>query len=332
MIEHVPVPLLSIHSNEQITLWNNAARRLFGATIVAHLEDLKKFGGDVPRRILGLKPGERILLTLHLDNREQRFSVASSELLMGSDSQRLVSLQNIQSELDITQLQAWQDLVRVLTHEIMNSITPVSSLAKTAADLVEDVRDKLSNNPEIVAELNDVKDAVDTVARRSDGLMEFVSSYRRLTKLPALKPTRFPISELFADVQRMSQATPDTQLAIHTNVDPQTLDLYADRQTIEQVLINLVQNARFAIEEVTGGKIELKARLNLQGHVTIEVLDNGPGIPPDTAERIFVPFFTTRKEGSGVGLALSRQIMIANGGSITFSNRKSGGAKFALTF
>jgi C4-dicarboxylate-specific signal transduction histidine kinase len=215
----------------------------------------------------------------------------------------------------------------------MNSITPVSSLAKTALDLVEDVSDKISHESELVAELQDVKDAVDTVARRSDGLMDFVASYRQLTRLPEPKKTQFLIADLFADVCRMATTQwPADGPVLDTSIDPSELDLHVDRRMIEQVLINLVQNAYHAVDMTSEPRIELHARLNQRGHVTIEVLDNGPGISADIATKIFVPFYTTRKEGSGVGLALSRQIMIANGGTITFTNRVEGGARFALVF
>ena len=230
------------------------------------------------------------------------------------------------------QLSAWQDLVRVLTHEIMNSITPVASLAKTAVDLLDDVSAKVAQT-EIVGELEDVKDAVNTVARRSDGLMNFVSSYRQLTRLPTPEKTRFKLGDLFADVTRMT--TSDwlgKGLALTTNVDPSELDVFADRQMVEQVLINLLQNCEHAIIDTKHGQVALSARLNQRGHVTLEVSDNGPGIPDDIASRIFVPFYTTRREGSGVGLALSRQVMIAHRGTITFTNNEQGGARFTLVF
>ncbi len=330
MLEHVPVPLFSIHDDEQITLWNNAARRLFGTTKVTRLGDLAVFGEAVPETLLKVEPGVRLLVTLHMDKRDQTFSLGVSEITMASRSQRLMSLQNIQGALDVTQLKAWQDLVRVLTHEIMNSITPVSSLAKTAVDLVDDVSGKLADNRELVAELADVKDAVNTVARRSDGLMNFVTSYRQLTRLPDPQKTRFAVMDLLADVQRM--LGPEANAAISLAVTPSELDVYADRQMIEQVLINLAQNADHAVAGRPDARIELVGRLNERGRVTIDVLDNGPGVDAEVATKIFVPFFTTRKEGSGVGLALSRQIMIANGGTIAFTNRDEGGACFSLAF
>ncbi len=333
LLEHVPVPLISVHSNDHITLWNNSARRLFGTAQVTRIAHLEQFGTRFRKQIVSIKPGERILVSFLLDNSEQRLTISASEITIASSTERLISLQNIQSELDGMQLSAWQDLVRVLTHEIMNSITPVASLAKTAVDVVDDVSKKVADHSEVVVELKVVRDAVSTVARRSDGLMNFVSSYQQLTRLPTPEKTRIRLADLFSDVTRM--ATVDwlkKGLALLINIEPGELDVYADRQMVEQVLINLLQNSEHALTGADLGQVTLSARLNHLGGVTIEVSDNGPGIPAEIAAKIFVPFFTTRPDGSGVGLALSRQIMIAHGGTISFTNNEQGGARFALAF
>jgi nitrogen fixation/metabolism regulation signal transduction histidine kinase len=330
LLEHVPVPLVSLHADGSITVWNNSGRRLFGVTPVARVEDLAAFGDEFQLRVRHIQPGERVLADFVADGVVQRVTLAASELTIGTQIERLVSVLNIQSELDGMQLSAWQDLVRVLTHEIMNSITPVASLAKTAVDLVEDARERVSDEA-VREELDDARDAVTTVARRSDGLMNFVSGYRQLTRPPTPEKSRFPIRGLFEDVERIvSQELPET-ITLTALVEPEALDLRADRQMIEQVLINLVLNARQALDGATGN-IGLLARLNPRGHVVIAVRDDGPGVPEDIQDRIFVPFYTTRRDGSGVGLALSRQIMIAHGGAIACSNRETGGAEFALVF
>ena len=333
LLEHVPVPLISVHSNDHITLWNNSARRLFGTAQVSRIAHLEQFGTRFRKQIVSIKPGERILVSFLLDNSEQRLTISASEITIASSTERLISLQNIQSELDGMQLSAWQDLVRVLTHEIMNSITPVASLAKTAVDVVDDISKKVADHSEVVEELKVVRDAVSTVARRSDGLMNFVSSYQQLTRLPTPEKSRIRLADLFSDVTRM--ATVDwlkKGLALLINIEPGELDVYADRQMVEQVLINLLQNSEHALTGADLGQVTLSARLNHLGGVTIEVSDNGPGIPAEIAAKIFVPFFTTRPDGSGVGLALSRQIMIAHGGTISFTNNEQGGARFALAF
>lgn len=333
LLEHVPVPIISVYADDRIVLWNNAARRLFGNAQVRHTSDLEQFGLEFLRQVQSIEPGDQVLVAFLTDDAEQRLSISASEISIASSTERLISLQNIQSELDVMQLSAWQDLVRVLTHEIMNSITPVSSLAKSAVDVVDELSNKVAGQPDIVEELNVVRDAVNTVARRSDGLMDFVSSYQRLTRVPKPNKIRFRVADLFADVTRMVNVSwTKNSLTLLTDVEPSELELTADRQLVEQVLINLLQNCEHALEDTEQGEATLAARLNRHGGVTLEVSDNGPGIPPETASKIFVPFYTTRADGSGVGLALSRQIMLAHGGTISFTHNDQGGARFALAF
>ena len=327
------MPLLSLHRDGAVTLWNNAARRLFASAHVTRRGDLVQFGEGFYEQLTSIRAGERLLATFETDGLQQQLTLSATEMAIDAKTETLVSLQNIQNELDVAQLAAWQDLVRVLTHEIMNSITPVTSLAKTAVDLVDDARSRVAGQPEVVAELADARDAVETVARRSDGLMSFVSTYRQLTRPPSPEKSRFSVADLFEEVRRI--ATQDwgaDNLTLATSVDPEGLDLEADRRLVEQILINLLQNAAQAIDGADAGRVELTSRLNQRGRVIIEVSDNGPGVPDEIGDRIFVPFFTTRREGSGVGLALSRQIMISHGGSISFTNEAGGGARFTLAF
>ena len=263
-------------------------------------------------------------MTMKIDDTPHQLSVAATAITIGQQQELLISLQDIQSELDTAQLSAWQDLVRVLTHEIMNSITPVASLAKTAVDLVDDVAEQVASQPALVAELSDITDAVNTVARRSDGLMQFVTSYRRLTRLPP--PNKQPISivNLFENVERLAcQHWPSKSIAYQFSASPPSLTLNADNDMLEQVMINLLQNAEHAVAGVSQAYITINASLNNRGRVIIEVSDNGSGIDQAVAEKIFVPFFTTKRDGSGVGLALTRQIMLAHGGFISLANKTS---------
>ncbi|MEM7691741.1 MAG: ATP-binding protein, partial [Pseudomonadota bacterium] len=329
MVEHVPVPLLSLQHDGKVDLHNNAARRLFGTARIARDTDLNVFGADFQQQVSSVTPGERRLAVLRVDGLEQRFTVAATELALAGRVERLISLQNIQSELDGVQLQAWQDLVRVLTHEIMNSVTPVASLAKTATDLVEDASAKVAAHPDAVDDLADVKSAMDTIARRSDGLMHFVQSYRQLTRLPPPSRQTLVLHEVFANVtQLLMSGWKEKGIALKQSVEPQSLSVQADREMLEQVLLNLLKNSEQALLASASSSVELRTYLNTNGQVGIDVIDNGPGIDPETEAKIFVPFFTTKREGSGVGLALTRQVMLAHGGSITVGRSESGGARF----
>lgn len=333
LIEHIPVPLMTLHADESITLQNNAARRLFGAEHVTQLKDLRRFGFGFAESVATAVPGVRQLVTFTVEGIEYKLTLATTELVVSGKSERLVSLQDIQSELDATQAEAWEDLVRVLTHEIMNSITPVTSLAKTATDVVDDVTNKVRAGESVTDDLEDLQDAIGTVARRSDSLMQFVDSYRQITRLAPPEKKRIRLADLFETVVRLAKAEcPRDDVEFSIEVSPSELDVYADRDLLEPVLINLLRNAWQATESIDVAKVSVKGRLNRRHNVVLEIADNGKGVPDNVARKIFVPFFTTKDSGSGVGLALARQVMIAHGGFIRLGENDAGGATFSLTF
>ena len=333
LIEHIPVPLLTLHGDDSVTLQNNAARRLFGSIEVTQASDLRQFGSNFHRSVVESVPGNRELVTFTVEDIEYQLTLAATEVMVAGSSDRLISLQDIQTELDLTQAQAWQDLVRVLTHEIMNSITPVTSLATTATDVVDDIIEKAGDESALVEDLTDLRDAIGTVARRSDSLMQFVNSYRQLTRLAPPEKKRVQIGELFESASRLAAAEwPDRNVTLQQHVEPAGLDVFVDRDLLEPVLLNLLRNAWHATLEVDEPRIELHGKLNRRGNTVIEVCDNGPGVSEELASKIFVPFFTTKEGGSGVGLALARQVMTAHGGFIRVMPNDGGGAKFSLTF
>ena len=338
MVEHVPVPLLSIHGSGEVTLWNNSARRLFGSHQIIKESDFQQFGEVFNQTLTSLQPGKSKLVTLEIDNMQHQLALAATQLVVAGKSELLISMQDIQSELDGVQLQAWQDLVRVLTHEIMNSITPVASLAKTTVDLVEDVKSQLEQDS-LLEELNDVSDAVNTVARRSDSLMQFVSNYRQLTRLPEAVKENVLISEMFTRVNQLATQTWQQKgITLVLNIEPESIKVHADPDMLEQLLLNLILNAEQAVSsqqnkvDKHAGIVKLSAFINKRGHTVIEVADNGPGIAEEIKHKVFVPFYTTKREGSGVGLALTRQIMIAHGGTVKLDKSNLGGAQLSLTF
>jgi two-component system nitrogen regulation sensor histidine kinase NtrY len=333
LIEHIPVPLLTLHVDDAIGLQNNAARRLFGAEHVTRLKDLRKFGFRFAESVSTAIPGVRELVTFNVEGIEYHLTLATTEIIIGGNSERLISLQDIQSELDATQTQAWEELVRVLTHEIMNSITPVTSLAKTAANLVDDLSAKEKRGESLDEDLEDLRDAVTTVARRSDSLTQFVDSYRQISRLAPPEKKRLRLDDLFATVSKLLVAEfSDSKGRLVTDIRPVELDVYADRDLLEPVLLNLLRNAWQSTMNVEEPAIQLSGRMNRRNNIVIDVIDNGPGVPDSLANKIFVPFFTTKESGSGVGLALARQVMIAHGGFIRLSRNESGGATFSLTF
>jgi nitrogen fixation/metabolism regulation signal transduction histidine kinase len=278
-------------------------------------------------------PGDRQLVTFDVEGIEYHLTLATTEIIIAGNSERLISLQDIQSELDATQAQAWEELVRVLTHEIMNSITPVTSLSKTAVQLVADVVQKDKAGEPFGEDLEDLRDAITTVARRSDSLTQFVESYRQISRMAPPEKKRVRLSDLFEAAGKLARAEwPNRNVDFSIDVMPSELDVYADRDLLEPVLLNILRNAWQSTLNIENPEILLQGRLNKRSNVVIEVSDNGPGVPDAIAKKVFVPFFTTKETGSGVGLALARQVMIAHGGFIRLSRNDSGGATFSLTF
>lgn len=334
LIEHIPVPLLTLQADETIKLQNNAARRLFGAEHVTTLRDLRRFGVRFADSVASAVPAKRELVEFSVEGVDYQLALAATEIVVAGNSHRLISLQDIQSELDTVQAEAWQDLVSVLTHEIINSIAPVTSLAASASEVVDIVMNKIRDGEPVDEELDDLHAAVNVVANRSVSLTQFVDSYRQITRLAPAEKKRFQIRELFDDVTRLALAEcpADKSISLRSEVTPAELDLYADRDLFEPVLLNLLRNARQATAEQDDPQITMVARLNKRGNVVVEVRDNGHGVSAENARKIFVPFFTTREDGSGVGLALARQVMIAHGGFIRVSDNKGGGAVFQMTF
>lgn len=333
LVEHVPVALLGIYENGGIRPLNSAARRLFTTRILQNRGDLIYYGEAFAQNLLELAPGATALIKMDRGGAPLHLKAAATQVIIGGVQQRLVSLQNIESELNAQELAAWQALIRVLTHEMMNSLTPVSSLSATAHALVGEVLNEMPADAPYAAKLKDADEALDAVARRSEGLLHFVQSYRRLTKNLVPRIELFPVRRVFSRIERlMGPDFGDRGIAFSTVIEPETLEVSADAELLDQALINLIRNAIDVLKDRTERRIQLSARLDQDGNIAIAVADNGPGVPAENRERIFVPFFTTKRQGTGVGLSLTRQIALVHGGSIDVLDTPSGGATFTLRF
>jgi two-component system, NtrC family, nitrogen regulation sensor histidine kinase NtrY len=332
LLAHVPVALISVDERGRVQLLNMAARRLFESALTGSAE-LARHGESFAVGLESLRPGSTAILRMERASGPLLLKAAMTELISGSLRRRLISLQNIENEMSAQELAAWQTVIRVMAHEIMNSLTPISSLASTAHDLVRDVLEHLPADDPRAAVLADAREALDTVARRSEGLLHFVQSHRRLTKPHAAQIEVAPVLRVFARLQRLlgvDLAGRDIELT--TRVEPETLEIAADPDLLDQALINLVRNAVEALRDAPAGHIGLSGRRDSDGHVVISVADNGPGIPLDQRDKIFVPFFTTKRHGSGIGLTIVRQIATAHDASIDVSQTPGGGATFSLRF
>ncbi len=318
VVRHVPVPFFAARSDGSLALVNNPARRLTGIAALSHIDDLADVDPALPDKLRQIDAGQQQLVQTRLREVPVEWRISVSQIRLDGDVERLYSVENLSGELTARESSAWRNLLRVLTHEIMNTLTPVTSLAETCSDMLA------KENAD-----SDIRDAVSTIARRSGGLMNFVSRYRELMKVPTPRIEELSVLDIAnAAVTLMREQFNATVIAV--DVSPESLKVRADRTLLDQVLLNLLRNAADALAETTDPSIEIRARLD-HGRVLLQVTDNGPGIPEHVLDQVFVPFFTTKREGSGIGLSLSRQIMTAHGGDIAVRS-DDGGTVVSLVF
>ncbi len=326
VIHHVGIALVSYRSDGTVEMMNAAAKRLLRVNRLRHVRALHGREEALGRALLEMASGTRRMVPLAREDRTLQLAVYVTRFRLGEEAYALASMQDIGDELAEKEMEAWQQLTRVLTHEIMNSVAPITSLAETAHALLADGR---AARDEPVAA--DTREALATIRRRGEALISFVDSYRTFTKIPAPTFEMVGARELLGGVARLLRAQVERQgAALRLDVDPPGLMLTVDPSLMEQVLINLVLNALQAIEGREGGCVTLRARAGRSGHAVVQVADNGPGIAPDVQERIFIPFFTTKPEGSGIGLSLARQIARLHGGTLSVRSAPGEGATFTL--
>jgi nitrogen fixation/metabolism regulation signal transduction histidine kinase len=334
VLQHISVGLIAFTPDGDVTLLNTAGRRLLNVNQLHNIRGLEKTSVGLAETMIALRSGQRGLVKLETRNEVLQLVMFATELKLRGQHQTLVSIQNIQSELDEKEMEAWQKLVRVLTHEIMNSLTPISSLASTINEMLVPTAPHEAKETVLPAEaLHDIRGAVETIEKRSQALLHFVDAYRKLARIPKPNFQILSVADLFRRVETLlQQHISSNKISFSTSVNPTSLELTADPELVEQVLINLLRNAVDAVGGKEGATISMTGRVGDQGRVIVEVTDNGLGISKDMAERIFVPFFTTKPNGSGIGLSLSRQVMRAHRGSIYMKSEPNVRTTFALRF
>ena len=265
-----------------------------------------------------------------------QLSIFATEFKVADRLIRMATIKDIQNELEENEMESWQKLIRVLTHEIMNSITPIASITQTLNSMIKDVKSTYTNAFKDEGEteaIEEIELAIETIHKRSIGLLHFVESYRDLTRIPTPKYTIFSIRELFDNLRGlMKEEMNHRKIQCFATIMPENLELSADEQLIEQVLINLLKNSIQALEKTEQPNIELKAFTDSYGKIIIQLSDNGQGIIPEVLDKIFVPFFTTKPKGSGIGLSLSRQILRLHGGTLTAHSEPDIETVFTLKF
>ena len=342
LVQQLPIAVFSLHEDGRISLANLACRRLFGISELTQLRQLYGFDKKLGATLAELKPGGELSLKVVREQTTLDLRLSCTILRTKGMQHKLVSILDIRSELEARELQAWQNLIRVMTHEIMNSITPITSLADTTGHYVQEAIETLQQNDQVLTTMasQDVRDlladasnAVTTIGKRSLGLQHFVESYRSLSRLPTPQPQLFRVNELLQAICKlMAEQAKTGGILLEYSCMPLTLELLADPELLEQALINLVKNSLEAVTETAQSVITPSVELRSLGQVRITVSDNGSGISPENLENIFIPFFTTKRGGSGIGMSIVRQIVKLNGGSINVISAPGAGTAVNLDF
>ena len=334
VVQHINIGIIAYTRDGKVDLFNNSVKRLLKVRHIRFISDLEMVKKGLPETLLNLKAGERTLIRLSIQDELLQISAYATEFRMRGEDYILVSLQDISSELDEKEIESWQKLIRVLTHEISNSITPISSLASTVREmLLDEDKDEVLLKALDKEDLEGVQRAIDTIQKRSQGLLNFVEVYRNLTRIPKPNFRYFKVSEIFERSQQLlSPRMKELGISCSNKVFPPDLMITADPDLIDQVMINMILNAMDAVKGKENTEVSILTTVNNNNRVVIDIKDNGVGIKPDILDKIFMPFFTSKKHGSGIGLSLSRQIMHLHKGSISVKSQPGEGTVFTLTF
>lgn len=336
VIQHIGISLLAFDKSGKIELINNAAKKLFQQGNIGDIKSLANFSPYLTQRLSTIRHNENALVKVTNKDEILQLIIFATELKLGSRNITLVTIKNIQNELEEKEMESWQKLISVLTHEIMNSIAPISSLSNTISAIVDDLKEStlaVGATADQEEAFDDIGMALATISKRTNGLIHFVNTYRNLTRIPKPNLNIASVKRLFQNISLLlAQEMKEKGIRFSTQTEPESLELSVDEQLIEQVLINLIKNALYATENQANGWVLLSAGINKRGRTVIEVTDNGPGILPEVIDKIFIPFFTTKTSGSGIGLSLSKQIMRMHGGSISVTSIPEVETRFTLTF
>jgi two-component system, NtrC family, nitrogen regulation sensor histidine kinase NtrY len=330
-IEHIGVGLISFNESGDIELFNRAARNLSGIEFVRNIYELDKSIPGISELMISLKQGHSKMIKVISGDEIMKISIRKTVFKIQDKTVNLVSLQNIRAELEEEEIEVWKKLISVLTHEIMNSVSPIKSLTSTVIKMYE--KNNMSEKYDASAHNDDILLALKTIQKRSKGLLSFVEIYRNLTKIPLPAFSEIELKNLLDEIIiLMKSQIKSSGVYCSADVNPENLRLIADEKLITQVIINLIKNSFESVKNKKDGKIQIKAFLSPQSETIIQVIDNGAGIPADLIDKVFIPFFTTKENGSGIGLSLSRQIMKLHGGTIEVSSKPGFDTVFYLKF
>jgi signal transduction histidine kinase len=309
---------------------NESLKRMLHLPYLKTIQSLARRDNELYRQITLLKPGETKIATAHSEKTTFKLLMSATAFQTDGSKFKLIAFQNVSEALDETESKAWQKLLSVMTHEIMNSIAPISSLAETLKYRLK----QFAERPDMESgSMDDLELGIDTIKRRSEGLLKFAETYRNLNKITTLNLKKIYVRDLFENLHHLMQPTLDQKnIEMEIVLKDPDLQLDADTNLLEQVLINLVVNAMEAVKEREEPRIVLSAYYANNHKTVIKVADNGTGMPEEVVDKIFIPFFSTKKNGSGIGLSLCKQIMMLHKGNIQVQSVEGEGTAFMMQF
>jgi nitrogen fixation/metabolism regulation signal transduction histidine kinase len=331
ILELVDTGILSYNEENGAIVWmNESLKKMLKLPYLKTIHSLSKRDNDLYNDIVDLQPGDNMIATAHLERSNFKVLLSATAFQTDGIKFKLLAFQNVNEALDETESRAWQKLLNVMTHEIMNSIAPISSLAETMKSRLHEANNKRLSEENL---LEDLEIGIDTIKKRSEGLLKFAETYRNLNKITTLNLQKVFVSDLFANIHHLMQPT-FQQKGIELEILLKDPDLFlnADLNLLEQVLINLVVNAIEAVKEKASPRIVLSAEQGLNKKIIIRVADNGQGMPEELLDKIFIPFFSTKKHGSGIGLSLCKQIIMLHKGTIKVQSADGQGTVFLMQF
>ena len=334
IVQNIDVSILAYQRDGTVEMINPAAKKLFQINTLRDINKLRSLSDELANTLLAINPGENKLVKVQDEEDILQLAIYATEFKVKDKVILLSTIKNIQNVLEEQETAAWQKLIRVLTHEIMNSIAPISSLSSTVESMVKPYAAGEKSTPEIELEtVKEIQAALQTINKRSTGLMTFVETYRSLTKIPEPNFAQVKMNDVMQNVHTlMKKEVQQKNIELSTSIEPDTIEVQMDEQMIEQVIINMVKNSFQALTGCKEGKIQIRGFYNKRGRPTIQVIDNGQGILSDVIDKVFIPFFTTKRSGSGIGLSLSRQILRLHGGTITAQSIPNKETIFTMTF
>lgn len=323
LLANISTGIISFDNSGKIRTMNQAARNILATGPIKHLKEVEKNNPELGKRMRNAGPKSEFIEHINSGGRAKQLSVASSQIKLGSETIHIISLNDISMQMEEQEIRSWKKLIRVINHEIMNSMTPIITLSMA-------IRRKMKKGTPDAVE--DAVQSAGIIEERSSGLVNFIERYKKLTGLPPLKKKTLKVADLFSKVEQLFREEMKDASVVLSYQQDCTVELEADEQMMEQVLINLVKNAAEAVRDNKKPEIDLSCDTDPNGSICLSVKDNGEGIQPDKLEQVFVPFFTTRKEGSGIGLSLCRQIIRLHDGQIKIESEPGEGTTVALRF